>query len=444
MEGEGFGWPIPGADNDNGLIHYFQGAARTPPDAADADITAISRQAVINFYATIHQSYSSQSNDLRRLADRVLSLEAQLVDITITRDNTLTELESWHGRFNTMMQMTARLGVGGANGGGGGAFSKSHLKQHQPPLFTGGAAMGTMESDKRIDSAWRFMDPEVYSWFAHWIHQQGVTVIPPANGSYAPVTWPLFKSAFRHRFVPEVAITAVRKEIRALRYSKGAGDVAYFNKRFSELIRMLQKETTITCVDPLYDEYCAKLPSGIADQIIASARMQKKLQPGTPFTLADAMEMVAEFSEHTTSDPATPATPVHHGDSFAPPNAATVPTPAGPEPMDLTVANPNTRCYRCNGFGYEARNCMTPDTRGRGQAFRVRNGGNRGRRDGGHDRNDIRRGGPGASARSAAGSINNVQEAAGDDASVNDDGEDLAVEQEVLDEEDGQGNGNWE
>jgi hypothetical protein len=304
--------------------------------------------------------------------------------------------------------------------------------------------MGTTESDKHIDSAWRFMDPEAYSWFVYWIRQQGVTDIPPANGSYAPVTWPLFESAFHHRFIPEVAITAVRKEIRALRYSKGAGDVAYFNKRFSELIRMLQKETTITREDPLYDEYCSKLPAGIAEQIIASARMQKKLQPGTPFTLADAMEMVGEFSERTTSHPAIPTTPVHHGASFAPPNAATVPTPAGPEPMDLTVANVSTRCYRCNGCGHEARDCATPDTRGRGQAFRVRTWGNRGRRDGGRDRIDTHHGGPAASARSAAGCINNVQAAAVDDASANDDGEDSAVEQEVLDEEDCQGNGNWE
>ncbi|KAF8242167.1 hypothetical protein K440DRAFT_639427 [Wilcoxina mikolae CBS 423.85] len=307
-----------------------------------------------------------------------------------------------------MMQMTARYGLGGANSGGRGVFSKSHLKQHQPPLFTGnlkletvnlflgkvkhwvrqgGVAMGTTESDKRIDSAWQFMDPEAYSWFAHWIHQQGVTIIPPANGSYVPVMWPLFESAFHHRFVPEVAFTAVRKEIRVLRYSKAAGDVPYFNN--------------------------------IADQIIASAHMQKKLQPDTPFTLADAIEMVGKFSKRTTSHPATPATPVHHGASIAPPNAATVPRPAGLEPMDLTVANTNTRCYHCTGFGYEACDCATPNTCGHC-------------------------GGPEASARSAAGSTNNVQEIAGDDVSVNDYGDDSAVEEEVLNKEDGQGNGNWE
>jgi hypothetical protein len=79
MEGEGFDWPIPGADNDDGLIHYFQGAACTPPNAATANVTAISRQGVTNFYATIYQSYISQSNDLRH---HVLSLEAQLTNVT--------------------------------------------------------------------------------------------------------------------------------------------------------------------------------------------------------------------------------------------------------------------------------------------------------------------------------------------------------------------------
>jgi hypothetical protein len=108
---------------------------------------------------------------------------------------------------------------------------------------------------------------------------------------------------------------------------------------FPELIRMLQKGTTTTCKNPLNDEYCWKLPVGIADQIIASAPMQKQLQPATPFTLADAMEMVGEFSERTTSHPAIMATPVNHGANFVPPNTATVPTPVGPEPMDFTVAN---------------------------------------------------------------------------------------------------------
>jgi hypothetical protein len=53
----------------------------------------------------------------------------------------------------------------------------------------------------------------------------------------------------------------------------GAGDDVYFNKRFSEFIRMLQNETTYTREDSLYDEYCSQLPAGIADHIIALAHM---------------------------------------------------------------------------------------------------------------------------------------------------------------------------
>jgi hypothetical protein len=136
-----------------------------------------------------------------------------------------------------MMQKTGQIGVGGTNSGGEGALSKSHQEQHQPPLLTGdlkletvnrflckvkhwvlpgGVAMGTTESDKHIDSAWWFMDPEVYSWFTYCIHQQGDMIITPANGSYAPVTWPLFESAFRHVVVPEIVMTADQKEIHTL------------------------------------------------------------------------------------------------------------------------------------------------------------------------------------------------------------------------------------
>jgi len=112
--------------------------------------------------------------------------------------------------------------------------------------------------------------------------------------------------------------------------------------------------------------------------------------------------------------------------------------------MDHTVANANTRCYRCTRFQHEARDCETPDTRGRGQAFLARTRGNISRQGGGRDRTDTRRGGPRTSASSAAGGINNVQAVAVEDAIVNDEAEDSAVEQEVGDEEDGQGNGNWE
>jgi hypothetical protein len=107
------------------------------------------------------------------------------------RGRVLVEVETWPGRFDAFFQITACVSMG-ENGGGGWSFSKFHLEQYQPPMYTrdlkletvnrfickvehwvcqGGAAMGTTQPDMRIDLAWRFMDSEVYSWFAHWICQ---------------------------------------------------------------------------------------------------------------------------------------------------------------------------------------------------------------------------------------------------------------------------------
>jgi len=327
MDEEGFGWHLPGAANDDGPIQKFLGNGSHTSDSGRC-----------------RRDGHQPPRTCRFLRDNppVLLLQNQRHP-TPYRSCVVTGGPALHGHYR------ARRCAGG---GGNLAWpiwwdfsnarssrrgwqcrwrrvlSKSHRKQHQPPLFTGDlkletinlflrkvehwvrqgwAATGTMESDTRIDSAWRFLDPEVYGWFAHGIHQQGVTVIPPADGSYAPVTGLHFESAFRHRFVPAVAVTAVRKGICALRYCKGVGQLAHFNTRFSNLIRMLQEETTMTREDPLCDEFCLMLPARITEQIIASAHMQKKPQPATLVTLADAMDMVGEFSERTTSHPAVRA-----------------------------------------------------------------------------------------------------------------------------------------
>jgi len=52
---------------------------------------------------------------------------------------------------------------------------------------------------------------------------------------------------------------------------------------------MLQKESTNMCKGPLHDKYRSNLLLGIADHIITSALMQRKIKPETPLTLAEAM-----------------------------------------------------------------------------------------------------------------------------------------------------------
>jgi hypothetical protein len=96
MAGEDFDWPIPVADNDYCLIHCSQGAARTPPDAAIADVTAISHQGVIDFYVTIYQFYITQTNNLRPFRNHVLSIQVQLINVISVRDDAWAELWSLH------------------------------------------------------------------------------------------------------------------------------------------------------------------------------------------------------------------------------------------------------------------------------------------------------------------------------------------------------------
>jgi hypothetical protein len=75
---------------------------------------------------------------------------------------------------------------------------------------------------------------------------------------------------------------------------KRGDDVLRFNNRYAELLGMLSLKTSITRNDALYDAYVAKFLGALQAQIVASVRMLKKLAPTSPFTLDDAMELVAE------------------------------------------------------------------------------------------------------------------------------------------------------
>lgn len=85
-----------------------------------------SRQRLTDFYPTIYQFYSPQTNNLKHLFDRIQSLEAQLGKITTMQDEPLVEAETGHGQFDMFFQMMACLGAG-SNDCGGESFSKFHL-----------------------------------------------------------------------------------------------------------------------------------------------------------------------------------------------------------------------------------------------------------------------------------------------------------------------------
>jgi hypothetical protein len=150
--------------------------------------------------------------------------------------------------------------------------------------------------------------------------------IPPPDGKYY-TTWQEFQEAFRLRFVPEIAITLVRKELGDMKFKRGE-DILRFNNHYAELLGMLNLKTSITRNDALYDGYVAKFPETLQAQIVVSARMQKKLAPTLPFTLEDAMELVAEAYAEGGRPNGTGSLQI------------TAPRPlqdtGGPQPMDLS------------------------------------------------------------------------------------------------------------
>jgi hypothetical protein len=167
--------------------------------------------------------------------------------------------------------------------------------------------------------------------------------------------------------------------------------------------------------------------------------MQKTLQPETPLTLADGMEMVGGFSECTTSHPAIAAMPI----SFAPSYTATVSMFTGFELMDFTVANGNTKCYCCGGFRHEACDCATLDRHWEDKCFV----------------SDVAEtivdgmevvitmiivvGAREVLPHLQPGNINIIQTTR-EDKITNDDRENSAVEQETVEGEEAQGSKNWE
>jgi len=436
MEEEGYHLPLLAVANNDGLIQSLHGMTPVPQNAANPINTAISWQQPTVCYATISQSYSSQGNDLQHRIDHEQPLHARVGIVTTVQDDNLAEAEIWQGQWDQFFSYNG-LSRCGLQWWWMSVLLETHHEQHQLRLFAGNlklvtsnhfickvehslcrgeVKMGTTQSDKDITSAWQFMDHEGHSWFAHWICQQGVMVIAPANGLYAQLMWHLLKCTFLHHFFPEVAITAFPMKVRALHDSRAVGEVAHFTNLCSKHIHILENASTITHDDHLHDEYFCWWPVCIADPIITAAHIQMNLQPGTPFMWSNAIAKVAEFSECTTPHPAVTSSQVNHGTNVVLPQAAPSPTPIGPGPIYLNVANTHNSCYGCHSFAQEVRDCATPDIWVWGQPFHGRPSGNLSTEDGGDDSIDIHCGNLGTSARSGARSIDNIQQAAVEDA----------------------------
>ena len=82
--------------------------------------------------------------------------------------------------------------------------------------------------NQNIDTMWCFLSTRIFRWFEASMQQRGVPATPPAEHDYG-ITWVSVKTAFKKQFVPEVAVSVVRKEWYALRFNKAG--VLGFNRR---------------------------------------------------------------------------------------------------------------------------------------------------------------------------------------------------------------------
>jgi len=229
------------------------------------------------------------------------------------------------------------------------------------------------EDNQKIDTFWRFLTAKGFHWFENCMKKQGVDTITPKDYNYN-TTWDAVKVLFKHQYVPERAISVIRREWYALKFNRP--QVLKFNKRALELITILGGLLTITRENPLWEEYLIKLPEATQNEISQQARLMDILGGDSQkqMTLSGMMDIIAAQTLPFMMMPSSSVTQAQ--------------SPAGPptahcNPMDLSnikndelnaVVDGKIQCHRCLGFSHIVRQCGTPATDNRTAQFKHRVG----------------------------------------------------------------------
>jgi len=122
--------------------------------------------------------------------------------------------------------------------------------------------------------------------------KQVVDTIPPKDYNYN-TTWDAVKVLFKRQYVPEGAISVIRREWYALKFNRP--QVLKFNQRALELITILGGSLTIMRENPLWEEYLIKLPEATQNNISQQARLMDILcgDSQKQMTLSGMMDIVA-------------------------------------------------------------------------------------------------------------------------------------------------------
>jgi len=121
--------------------------------------------------------------------------------------------------------------------------------------------------------------------------KQGVDTIPPKDYNYN-TTWDAVKVLIKCQYVPEWAISVIRYEWYALKFSRP--QVLSFNQRALELITILGGSLTITRENLLWEEYLIKLPEATQNDISQQVRLMDILRGDSQkqMTLFGMMDIV--------------------------------------------------------------------------------------------------------------------------------------------------------
>jgi len=226
--------------------------------------------------------------------------------------------------------------------------------------------------NQNIDTFWRFLSVKIFRWFEKEMKERKVDTIPPINNDYK-VKWGDFKKVFKEQFVPEVPVSVVRNEWRALKFNRN--QVLKFNQRALELLEILGGSLLITRENPLWEEYLRKLPEAAAQDVTQQARLMRHVHM-IELTLSDMMDIMAERTL-----PYLPPTTLSDTPRVASTPTVTTSTADYGDPMDLsnmedpelyTIDEASKRCFRCLGFGHIAKQCPTPSSSVEPVQFRQR------------------------------------------------------------------------
>jgi hypothetical protein len=419
-------WPLPDA------LFEWLGEAHISRDSQTNAILGVTSAAFqecytrwYNFHCETTAKLNVVAGDLRALKDekkgiaklreRVALLEKETTKLHEDSTKYHDKAEAWSGRYEKLADSYEALRTTPAGNTTPGTQGTVHkMKPLQPTRYEGSqdlevvtkfldevehyvrqgasACPKASSDNQNIDTFWRFLSVKTFRWFEKEMKDREVETIPPPGHDYG-FKWSDLKTAFKEQFVPEVAVSVVRKEWHELRFNEKK--VLKFNERALELVEILGGSLSITRGNPLWEEYLHKLPRAASQDITQQARLMRRVHK-IELTLSDMMEIIAErtlpylppvVSSGTPGVPST--TPTTSNTDYGDPMDLSNVDDADLYTMDDTSAK---RCFHCTGFGHVARQCPTPNASARPAQFRQNQQRNEQQRGGAHSQRNGRHG----------------------------------------------------